>query len=280
MNIRRRTGGAYPLADSTAQPVNILEKIVWAKEEEVVQLRAQIKPELTGTEPPLRNFCQALRTAQKLPALIAEVKKASPSKGLLRADFDPVAIAKAYAKGGADCLSVLTDSQFFQGSFTNLRLIRQAVDLPLLCKEFIIDPVQVYWARQQGADAILLITAILNDVDLHSLHQLGRSLGMTVLVEVHTLEELERTLKIPDVELIGINNRNLTNFTVDLQQTNYLLGQLPSALKGKYTWVSESGIFTRADLDQVQQAGVQAVLVGESLIKQSDLIQAIGQLYN
>jgi len=272
MQVRRklplRLKQTYAIAPAEAKPANILEKIVWTKEQEVSALRQQTID--LSQAPPVRDFCHALQTSPYSPALIAEVKKASPSKGILRHDFDPVAIAKSYVRAGADCLSVLTDQVYFQGSFQNLQKIRQAVDLPLLCKEFIIDPCQIYWARQHGADAILLIAAILDDRDLTEFQAIAHSLGMAVLVEVHSFSELERVLPVPHIKLIGINNRNLKTFTVDLCHTGKLLSAVPADVLHRYTWVSESGIASKADLEYVRQCGARAVLVGESLVKQSD----------
>jgi len=266
MQVRRKLlHQGYAIATPSAEPENILEKIVWTKEQEVLFLCQQTID--LSQAPPVRDFLHALHTSPHRPALIAEVKKASPSKGILRQDFDPVAIAQSYGQAGADCLSVLTDQVYFQGSFANLQLIRQAVSLPLLCKEFIIDPCQIHWARYHGADAILLIAAVLHDEDLAELQAIAQSLDMTALVEVHTLAELERVLTIPHTKLIGINNRNLTTFTVDLHQTGKLLQSLPPEVLQRYTWVSESGIASKADLDYVRQCGVRAVLVGESLVK-------------
>jgi indole-3-glycerol phosphate synthase len=269
-----------------AEPKNILEKIVWYKEQEVqkrrdavplLELRRQV--ELLSNQP--LDFTAALLNSSQQPALIAEVKKASPSKGIIKADFDPVAIAKSYEEGGAACLSVLTDSKFFQGSFENLAQVRQNVNIPLLCKEFIIYPYQIYLARLNGADAVLLIAAILTDADLKYFLKIINSLGMTALVEVHTLEELERVLQIDGVKLIGINNRNLEDFTVDLANTKNILSARQDELQTKnITVVSESGLYTREDLDFVQSAGAKAVLIGESLVKQDDLKSAIQNLYN
>jgi indole-3-glycerol phosphate synthase len=211
-----------------------------------------------------------LRQGVTVPALIAEVKKASPSKGVLRLDFDPVAIAQAYEAAGASCLSVLTDQKFFQGSFAYLRQIRQAVTLPLLCKEFVIYPYQIYLARVHGADAVLLIAAILSDQDLTYFLKIIKALGMCALVEVHTLAELDRVLSLPGIELIGINNRDLETFTVDLQVTCTLMQQRAEAIAThQILVVSESGLHTETDLRIVTQAGTQAVLVGESLVKDS-----------
>jgi indole-3-glycerol phosphate synthase len=272
----------YAIAAPTDAPQNILEKIVWHKEQEVAQMYAtepieSIKAKLTSISSP-RDFYSKLQNSHIKPALIAEVKKASPSKGVFRKDFDPVAIATAYERGGASCLSVLTDREFFQGGFENLQLVRQAVELPLLCKEFIIDPYQIYLGRSHGADAVLLIAAILTDAELTELQALIHQLGMTALIEVHTQAELDRILQIPDVRLIGINNRNLENFVVELEQTKILMDRLDPETRNKYLWVSESGIYTRQDLDFVQSCGASAVLVGESLIKQENIEDAVRSL--
>ena len=257
------------------KPQNILEKIVWFKETEVDQMRktlplVDLRKQVAECKPPL-NFAAALRQGKTQPALIAEVKKASPSKGVLRPDFDPIAIAQAYEAAGASCLSVLTDAKFFQGSFDYLHQIRAAVDIPLLCKEFIIYPYQIYLARARGADAVLLIAAILSDQDLTYFLKIIKSMEMVALVEVHTPEELRRVMDLSGVELIGINNRDLETFTVNLQVTCDLLAQYGSSLeKDGILVVSESGLHTPEDLAQVQQAGAAAVLIGESLVKATD----------
>jgi indole-3-glycerol phosphate synthase len=272
-----------PLDDE--QPRHILEKIVWQKEKEVDAWREktpliELQKQAKDTAAPL-DFLAALQAAAKQPALIAEVKKASPSKGVIRADFDPVAIAQTYEKAGAACLSVLTDTEFFQGSFDNLRQVRAAVQIPLLCKEFVIYPYQIFRARTCGADAVLLIAAILSDQDLQYFIKIIRALGMTPLVEVHDLEELNRVLALDGVTLIGINNRNLTDFSVDLATTRELLvARSPQLQARQILIVSESGIHTPADLAEVQQAGANAVLVGESLVKQPDPGLAIAQLFS
>lgn len=276
----------YQVNVPDGEPNNILEKIVWYKEQEVqkrrdtlplLELRKQVS-DLTNQ--PL-DFVAALLKSKNQPALIAEVKKASPSKGIIKADFDPVMIAKSYQAGGAACLSVLTDSKFFQGSFDNLAKVRATVDIPLLCKEFILYPYQIYLARLYGADAVLLIAAILQDVDIKYFLKIIHSLGMNALIEVHTLEELERVLQIEGVKLIGINNRNLEDFTVDLAHTKNILTARQEELSAKnITVVSESGLYSKADLDFVQSAGAKAVLIGESLVKQDDLPGAIYKLYN
>jgi indole-3-glycerol phosphate synthase len=230
--------------------------------------------------PPTRDFVAALRPGKTHPALIAEVKKASPSKGVFREDFNPVAIAQSYQKGGASCLSVLTDVKFFQGSFENLSLVRSAVDLPLLCKDFIIYPYQMYWARIHGADAVLLIAAILNDQDLQYFIKIAHNLKMATLIEVHDLEELDRVLALDGVSLIGINNRNLEDFSVDLQTTCQLLTARGEQLQAKNILVvSESGLHHPEDLSIVKKAGASAVLIGESLVKQPDPQLAIANLF-
>ncbi|PSN80490.1 indole-3-glycerol phosphate synthase TrpC, partial [filamentous cyanobacterium CCP4] len=267
-----------------SEPRHILEKIVWHKETEVAALRerlplADLQRQVLDAPPP-RDFVAALRNGRTAPALIAEVKKASPSKGVMREDFDPVAIAQTYTAHGASCLSVLTDKAFFQGDFEYLAQIRQAVDLPLLCKEFIIYPYQMYLARAKGADAVLLIAAILTDQDLTYFVQIAKALGMAVLVEVHTLEELDRVLAVPGLALIGINNRDLETFTTRLETTAELIAARRDELTASGAVViSESGIHTPADLQAVTTAGAAAVLIGESLIRQPDPGLAIDQLY-
>ncbi|TXG55568.1 hypothetical protein EZV62_020824 [Acer yangbiense] len=208
---------------------------------------------------PTKDFVGALRAAYQrtgLPGLIAEVKKASPSRGILREDFDLVEIAQAYEKGGAACLSVLTDEKYFKGSFENLEAIRNAgVKCPQLCKEFNVDARQIYYARTKGADAILLIAAVLPDIDIKYMIKICKMLGLATLVEVHNEREMDRVLGIEVVELIGINNRNLVSV------------------------VGESGLFTPDDIAYVQEAGVKAVLVGESIVKQSDPGKGIAGLF-
>lgn len=269
----------------SAKPRHILEEIVWQKLEEV-ELRNKQLPLIElqnqlSAAPQARDFLGALRQSPTKPSLIAEVKKASPSKGVIRADFEPVKIAQAYEQGGATCLSVLTDEKFFQGSFENLRQIRQHLALPLLCKEFIVDPYQIYLARVNGADAVLLIAAILSDLALQVFLHIARRLEITALVEVHTLAELDRVMKLPNVQLIGINNRNLEDFSIDLATTQCLLAERQEKLKSLgITVVSESGLYTSADLAFVAESGADAVLIGESLVKQPDVEQAVRHLFN
>ncbi len=292
MKIRRRPPSSaisvsyleYQIIVPENQPAHILEEIVWYKEREVTQMReklplATLQKQVPEMSPPL-DFLAALKHGKTNPAVIAEVKKASPSKGIIRADFDAVEIAKAYQRGGASCLSVLTDRQFFQGSFENLQNVRQAVDLPLLCKEFIIYPYQIYYARVHGADAVLLIAAILDNKDLQYFLKIVQGLGMTALIEVHTEAEFDRVLGLDNVKLIGINNRNLTDFSVDLQTTcNLLTSRQQQLIDRGILVVSESGLHTGEDLKVVAAAGVNAVLIGESLIKQDDPGQAIVDLF-
>ncbi|MFN6462846.1 MAG: indole-3-glycerol phosphate synthase TrpC [Nostoc sp. DedVER02] len=264
---------------------HILAEIVLYKQQEVAQRHEQLPLEVlknqVSTAPSPQNFLHALQHNPHKPSLIAEVKKASPSKGVICADFDPTRIAQAYDRGGATCLSVLTDEKFFQGSFENLRKIKNSVTLPLLCKEFIIDPYQIYLARVHGADAVLLIAAILSDRVLQDFLAIAQDLGMNALIEVHTLSELDRVLALPKVQLIGINNRNLEDFTVDLTTTQSLLTERQQKITSLgITVVSESGLYTSADLARVAEWGADAVLVGESLVKQTDIEQAVKRLLN
>jgi indole-3-glycerol phosphate synthase len=212
-------------------------------------------------------------------ALIAEVKKASPSAGVICANFDPVRIAKEYESAGASCLSVLTDEKFFQGSLEFLRAIREAVNLPLLRKDFIIDPRQILEAAEWGADAILLIVAILNDQDLKDFHALATQAGLAVLVEAHDAEELDRAVRA-GARLVGINNRDLKTFKVDLGTTERLAASLQgSASTGSSpALVAESGIHSRADVERLVRSGVQAILVGESLMRHADIGAKVREL--
>lgn len=271
------------MTNQVATSRHILEEIVSHKRQEVAQMQqelplASLRQQL-NTAPTVRNFLTALQENPNQPSLIAEVKKASPSRGIIRADFDPVAIAQAYERGGAACLSVLTDEKFFQGGFDNLRRVRQQVALPLLCKEFIIDRYQIYLARTAGADAVLLIAAILSDRELQDFLRVIHDLGMIALVEVHTLAELDRVLKLDNLSLVGINNRNLEDFTLDLGTTQQLLAERQQQLQSlDITVVSESGLYTPADLSLVAEAGARAVLIGESLVKQRDVEQAVREI--
>lgn len=276
-------------AKGSDSPRSILEKIIWDKVIEVTEVK-KMKPltlvkEAAEEAPPPRDFLGALKASYQrtgVPALIAEVKKASPSKGVLREDFDPVQVAKAYEQNGAACLSILTDEKYFQGSFENLEAVRQAgVKCPLLCKEFIIETWQIYYARAKGADAVLLIAAVLPDLDIKLMTMICKELGLTALIEVHDEREMDRVLGIDGVELVGINNRNLGTFEVDISNTERLLeGKRGEIIRKKdITVVGESGLFTPEDISYVQNAGVKAVLVGESLIKKSDPGKAIEGLF-
>ncbi len=291
MEIRRRPPNPsvrvaflqYGVPHPEEKPRHILEEIVWEKDREVEAARqrlslAQLKTQVADLPAP-RDFVAALKASCRKPAVIAEVKKASPSKGVIREDFDPVAIAKAYGAGGASCLSVLTDKKFFQGGFEVLVDVRGAVELPLLCKDFILSPYQLYQARAAGADAALLIAAILSDEDLRYLLKVARSLGLAVLLEVHDEAEMERVLALDGVELIGINNRDLSTFVVDLATTERLMATYGDRVRQRGALlVSESGLFNRDDLDRALNAGADAVLVGEALMRQSDVTSALETL--
>lgn len=275
-----------PASDS---PRNILEQIIWDKAVEVSEMK-KLKPlnlveEAISKAHPTKDFIGALEASYQrtgFPALIAEVKKASPSRGVLREDFDPVQVAKAYEQNGASCLSVLTDKKFFQGGFENLEAIHKAgVKCPLLCKEFIIETWQIYYARACGADAVLLIAAVLPDIDIKLMTMICNDLGLAALIEVHDEREMDRVLAIDGVRLIGINNRDLGTFHVDIANTKRLLeGDRGEIIRQKnIIVVGESGLFTPEDISYVQNAGVKAVLVGESLIKQEDPGKAISGLF-
>jgi indole-3-glycerol phosphate synthase len=253
--------------------VNILDNIVAQKKREVALLppirvtTADLQQALAML-PARRDFFSALQSPRRGPlALIAEVKKASPSAGLICANFDPVRIAQEYEASGASCLSVVTDEKFFQGSPDHLEQIRAAVNLPLLRKDFIIDERQILEAAEMGADAILLIVRILEGESLRHLHDLATGAGLAALVEVHNEAELDRALAI-GARLIGVNNRDLDTFKVDLGTTERLSARLARHAEAKdKLLVAESGIHTRADAQRVHQAGAGAILVGEALVK-------------
>ncbi len=255
---------------------SILDKIVTTKREEIAQaksklplaeLRAQLKD-----APPLRDFFEPLALGKGIQ-LIAEVKKASPSKGVIREDFDPVQIAKIYSQNGAACISVLTDEKYFQGSLDYLRAIRKAIPTPLLRKDFILDTYQLVEARVAGADAILLIAECLEDCDLRKLYNEAVELGLVPLVEFYDEENLERVLAA-GASLIGVNNRDLRTFEVDLQRTVRMRQKVPLDC----VLVGESGIHSREDATMLESAGVDAMLVGESLMRQSDIAVAVRKL--
>jgi indole-3-glycerol phosphate synthase len=278
---------------------NILDEIVEEKKREIAKLPARLIAAGDLRDAMLergeqRDFLAALlnasswgsrgdeaQTKPEIPhvGLIAEVKKASPSAGIICKDFDPIRIAKEYEAAGATCLSVLTDEKYFQGSLDYLRQIRAAVKLPLLRKDFIIDERQVLEAIEWGADAILLIVAILDDARLKRFHSLARDAGLAALVEVHDEAELERAMAI-DAELIGVNNRDLKTFKVDLANTERLAAKLfsKSETRNSKLLVAESGIHTRADVDRLAKCGAGAILVGESLVKGGDIRTKVQEL--
>ena len=260
--------------------MNILDTIVEQKKIEVAKLDSRIiaagdlhDAMLERNE--IRDFAEALMNPKEGSiALIAEVKKASPSAGVICRDFDPVRIAREYEAAGASCLSVLTDEKFFQGSLDYLRDIRSAVNLPLLRKDFIIDERQILEAIEWGADAILLIAAILSDEQLKLFHSLATEAGLAVLVEVHNEAELARAEKI-NAPMIGVNNRDLKTFRVDLGTTERLAARMDLTNK---ILVGESGIHTRADVERLERCGAKAILVGESLIKGGNISAKVSEL--
>ncbi|NDF13226.1 MAG: indole-3-glycerol phosphate synthase TrpC [Proteobacteria bacterium] len=233
-----------------------------------VEKQAKVKPKPRGFHAAIKNTI-----AKGVIALIAEVKKASPSKGVIREDFDPVMIAKSYVAGGATCLSVLTDEPYFQGKDAYLDAVRKAVTLPIIRKDFILDTYQVAEARALGADAILLIMAALSDVEAQELEAAATAYNLDALVEVHDEKELERALKLKS-RLIGINNRDLKTLAVDLQTTEKLAKKVPSGT----TLVCESGIFTPTDIARMQKVGAHTFLVGESLMREADITVATKRL--
>ncbi len=258
--------------------MNILDKIVAQKRIEVAGLpETPISDELLRRVGGRRDFLGALKKPQRPgPALIAEVKKASPSAGVICEDFDPVRIAKTYESAGASCLSVLTDEKFFQGSLEYLKQIRSAVRVPLLRKDFIIDERQIPQSIERGADAILLIVSILTDEQLRSFHTLAQSAGLAILVEVHDEKELDRAIGI-GAALIGVNNRDLKTFKVDLATTERLANHIRNSGHDALL-VAESGIHTRADVERLRSCGAGAILVGESLMRHGNIAAKIAEL--
>jgi len=263
---------------------NILDDILKTKRKEVDHLRTSIniadaRARANDTPPP-RDFYKAVSGPPRRGVnLIAEIKKASPSAGVIRGDFDPPTIARQYAKAGADALSVLTDEKYFQGSLDYLTQAREAVDLPLLRKDFIIDPLQICEARQAGADAVLLIAAALQAAELGDLLGVANDLGMACLVEVHNADELSKVETIVAAapvskNLLGVNNRDLTTFKVDLDTTVTLLDRIG----GDIPVVSESGIKTRQDVETLAQAGARAILVGETLMRANSIAEGVESL--
>jgi len=259
---------------------DVLKRILARKQEEVAERRERVSlfelKTRTAIAPPVRGFTDAIeaKIAAGQAAVIAEVKKASPSKGVIRADFDPAAIARSYEAGGAACLSVLTDIDFFQGSDDYLRQARAACALPVLRKDFIVDAYQIHEARVLGADCVLLIAAALDDAQLSEFAFIAGELGMDVLVEVHDLDELERALPIP-ARLLGINNRNLRTFDVSLQTTLDLKAMVPA----DRVLVTESGILAPADVALMREHGIGAFLVGEAFMRQPEPGAALRDLF-
>ena len=261
---------------------DILKTIVARKREEVAAARsamplAALKRRVADLEEPPRGFTRALRACVESgwTAVIAEVKKGSPSKGVIRADFDPVDIAETYARHGAACLSVLTDADFFLGHLRYLAQIREQVRLPLLRKDFLCDRYQLWEAREAGADAVLLIAAMLETAQLADLAGEAGEVGLDVLLEIHDERELEMALQVP-VELVGINNRDLRSFRTDLAVTERLAPRIPA----DRLVVAESGIAGRADVLRLQAAGAKAFLVGESLMRSADIGAKLDELLN
>lgn len=267
------------MAQESGTPT-VLKKILDRKREEIAERSERVSiadlQQKIALESAPRGFVKSL--ADKLragkSAVIAEVKKASPSKGVIRENFIPADIAASYEKGGAACLSVLTDADFFQGSEAFLQQARAACSLPVIRKDFIIDPYQVYEARAIGADCILLIAAALDDATMISLNQLAQNLGMDVLIEVHNADELARTLPLGN-RLIGINNRNLHNFETSLQNTFELLG----AISEDHIVVTESGIHTAEDVASMREHGVNAFLVGEAFMRADEPGEKLAELF-
>jgi len=259
---------------------DILARILAAKAEEVAAARAALPLEGVRDRalaaPPPRDFVGALRAklAGRAAAVIAEVKRASPSRGVLRADLDPAAIAQSYARHGAACVSVLTDTAFFQGAPEHLTAARAACGLPVLCKDFTLDPYQIHAARALGADCILLIAAALDDARMHALEADARELGMAVLVEVHDAAELDRALALA-TPLIGINNRDLRTFDTRLETTLALLPRVPA----DRLVITESGILGREHVARMRAAGVHAFLVGEAFMRAPDPGAALAALF-
>ena len=252
---------------------DILKTIVARKREELAAARAAmplaaLKGRVANLEEPPRGFVRALRACVESgwTAVIAEVKKGSPSKGVIRADFDPIAIAEIYAQHGAACLSVLTDERFFNGHLRFLSLIREQVRLPLLRKDFLYDRYQLWEAREAGADAVLLIAAMLEPAQVADLVAEAAEIGLDVLLEVHDERELEMALQVP-VELVGINNRDLRTFHTDLAVTERLAPRIPA----ERLVVAESGIASRADVQRLQTAGAKVFLIGECLMRAADI---------
>jgi len=266
---------------NTTTPSDILKKILEKKTEEVAKRKLGMTianlQEIAETVEKPRGFYESLqeKALAKKPAIIAEIKKASPSQGVIRANFEPVAIGQDYAMNGATCLSVLTDNEFFQGAEVYLQMVRERCPLPILRKDFMIDPYQVFEARALGADCILLIVSALTDSQMRELSDIAANLDMDVLVEVHDAEELQRALKL-DTKLIGINNRNLRTFETSLQTTLDLKVQIPV----DRLIITESGIHTQDDVQLMLDNGIYAFLVGEAFMRAESPGQKMRELFS
>mgnify|MGYP001168173518 CR=1 FL=1 len=275
----------YSIPHEDSAPKNILEEIVWYKDKEITNFKNAFPLEefLKNIDKlsPTKGFLTALSKSVNKPAIIAEIKKASPSKGVIRDDFNPEEIALIYEKSGASCISVLTDQKFFKGSFDILSKVRAVTNLPLLCKDFIISAYQIYKARFSGADAILLIAAILEDSDLVYLKKIADQLNMDVLVEIHNNVELERILNLNCFNLIGINNRDLKTFKTNINNTVDIMKSLSINKNGGINneiFISESGIKSYKDLKLVESIGVSGVLIGEIFMKEENIAQSFRRL--
>ena len=272
---------AIPHKDSKAR--NILEEIIWHKDIEISNFKKLVPLEnlIKKIEvlPQTKNFIDEIIHSNNQPAIIAEIKKASPSKGVIREDFNPSQIASIYERCGASCISVLTDKKFFKGGFEILSTVRETTRLPLLCKDFIISAYQIYKARCSGADAVLLIAAILTNADLIYLKKIADKLNLDVLVEVHDKSELQRVIKLNCFNLIGINNRDLKTFSTDLEVTTNLMDNLSNdVIKKNTVFISESGINNNKDLKMLRNHGIQGVLIGERFMKEKDIENSFNTL--
>lgn len=261
----------------------IIREIIWHKKLEITQIQqemslASLQRQLTAA-PSVRDFFTALQQNTYKPSLIAEVKRIFSSENMLSSDFDALSIAKSYERNGAACISVVTDQKFFHGGFDQLRIVRHKVTLPILCKDFVLDPCQIYLARAAGADAILLIAAILTDQQINNLLRVIHYLGMNAVVEVHNLIELDRVLRLEDVRIIAINNRSLEDLTVNINTTLELMAARKSDLHNLgILVVSESGIETSQDLSLMANVGVSGVLIGDCLLREENLEDAVKEL--
>ena len=292
MEIRRRPPNPtvrvenleYAVPHREAQAKNILEEIVWHKDIEIKNFKKIISLEdlikKIDQLPATKDFCTSILSSKIKPGVIAEIKKASPSKGVIRKDFNPEEIASCYERSGASCISVLTDKRFFQGSYEILQSVRKTTNLPILCKDFIISAYQIYKARASGADAILLIAAILSDDDLIYLKKIADNLKMSVLVEVHNDNELERIVSLKSFNLIGINNRDLKTFKTELKTSIELMNRyLDIFSKHNIIPISESGINCAEDLESLRSIGIKGVLIGERFMRESDIEKSFKKLF-